>query len=135
MKFIKIYLVVVTTLLLIAVGLGVYVWYTLQTLDAGVREVRVTKSEITGTKVSNSETSDETVQVLTEPIVVKTSSLPESQQKVLNGIGYTAETFTITPSMASCAEKAVGKERLDAILGGGAPSPLESVKLLPCLKP
>jgi len=129
MKSIKIYLGIIIVLLVIALGFGVYVWYTLQKLniDASNLEPQTTQ-ENTGT---SSPTTQGTV---TKPITVKTDSLSDTQQKILKSFGYTQDTLTITPAMVSCAENAVGKQRLAEILNGGSPSPIESVKLLPCFK-
>ena len=38
MKFIKVYLAVIGTLLVFGIGLSVYVWYTIQTIDTEIRE-------------------------------------------------------------------------------------------------
>lgn len=123
MKLIKIYLVVVTVLLLVGIGLGVYAWYTLQALNTATSEVGGVTTE-----------SSEPTIVIDEPIVIKTSELPASQQKVLDTVGITADSFTITQNMVSCAEEAIGGARMQEILDGAAPSPLESLKLLPCMK-
>ncbi len=138
MKAIKIYLGIVTFLLVVAIGLGVYVWYVVQNLNTQV--VSTPTSEITpiqdGKKgdtetVGNTDTSIESVQ---QPLIIKTADLPASQQKMLDTFGINGETFTITPTMLSCAEKAVGMTRLTEIQKGSAPTAMESIKLLPCLK-
>ena len=123
MKAIKIYLVVVTVLLVFAIGLGIYVWYKIQTFNA------VTPAP------GASQTVQENAQTTTSapaPITVWADSLTETQKKMLETFGYTQDTFTITPAMIQCAEESVGKTRLDEIVGGGAPTPFESMKLLPC---
>lgn len=124
MKAVKIYLVVVTLLLIGAIGLGVYAWYKIQQLSA-VAPV-ISETETSGAEAPNASTP--------EPITVSSDSLSPTQQKMLETFGYTEDTFTITPTMIVCAESAVGKTRLDEIVGGSAPSPFESVKLLPCFK-
>lgn len=141
MKGLKIYLWVVSVLLIVAIGFGVYVWYTFQKIQGAMPsspEVSA-ESRTTGAGATPS-TSDVTRPTTTETInqaksvPVAVSDLNTAQQQILNDLGYTQGTLTITPAMIACAEDAVGNERLGAILKGGAPTPLESLKLLPCFK-
>lgn len=138
MKAIKIYLSIVTVLLVIAIGLGVYVWYVVQDLTTPVEDVSQEKASMVQTETTpttqSEATQDTAIQDTQEPLVIRKSDLPESQQKMLETIGINGETFTITPAMLSCAEKAVGASRLTEIQKGSAPSTMESIKLLPCLK-
>lgn len=126
MKAIKIYLAVVTVLLIGAIGFGVYIWYTVQTLDTA------TQTEGGSKKAVSKDAS--TTDTITEPIIIKTNSLTPTQQKMIETLGFEGDTITITPTMVACAEDAVGKERLGEITNGAAPSPLESMKMLPCFK-
>ena len=139
------YLIVVTVLLLIAISLGVYVWYTVQTVET--RETtRNTTEQLDQTNPSTLQTADgdvgsnietpesESKTTVTEPIKVNTDSLSDTQKKMLETLGYSESTITITPEMIACGEEAVGAGRLKEITDGSAPSPLESVKLLPCFK-
>lgn len=160
MKSLKTYLIVVSFLLLGAVALLIYVWYRVQetqiqleTIDAtevtrpnGVTdsiEPQINTIEVpldqdmpsaapvpTPTPTSTVEPTPE----VTKPIVVDTNTLSDSQQKILKTFGYDEGTLTITPAMISCAEDAVGKERLAEILDGSSPSTMESIKILPCFK-
>jgi hypothetical protein len=123
MKTIKIYLAAVTILLLGAIGLGVYVWYTLQKFNEEIDEtVPAEPADVADTLSSK------------EPITISTDSLSPSQKKMLESFGYTNQEFTITPQMIACAEDAVGQKRLAEITEGGAPSPIEALKLVPCFK-
>jgi hypothetical protein len=145
MKAIKIYLIVVTVLLLIAISLGVYVWYTVQTVETN-ETTRNTIEHLDQTNPSTMQTSEgdidsnietsetESKTVMTKPIVVKKDSLSDTQKNMLETLGYSESTITITPEMIACGEEAVGAGRLKEITDGSAPSPLESVKLLPCFK-
>jgi hypothetical protein len=130
MKAIKIYLVVVTVLLVVAIGLGIYVWYKIQTFNAVIPVPVDSPSAQENIQTMTPSTSTSTP----APITVTTDSLTDTQKKMLETLGYTQDTFTITPAMIQCAEESVGKTRLDEIVGGGAPTPFESVKLLPCFK-
>lgn len=138
MKTLKIYLIVVSVLLVVAIGLGIYVWYIVQNLNTPVGNVSQQETSLPQNKKSTTTQtgaiSENLEPVIKEPLVIKKSDLPESQQKMLETIGISGETFTITPTMLSCAEKAVGAERLTEIQKGSAPSTMESIKLLPCLK-
>ena len=132
MKAIKIYLIVVSVFLCIAIGLGVYVWFTLQSIQtvSGVPQEQQTPSEGASDTEPVTSAQGETI----APIVIETASLSETQQGMLKTMGYTSETVTITATMIACAENAVGADRLKEITGGAAPSPLESMKMLPCFK-
>lgn len=145
MKAIKIYLIVVTTLLIIAMCLGVYVWYTVQTVETREMErdttehMNQTHPAILQTSDGDTDSNTETIPskdqaIKTEPIVVQTDSLTDTQKNMLESLGYSENTITITSEMIACGEEAVGAERLKEITDGSAPSPLESVKLLPCFK-
>lgn len=125
-RLIKVYLTIVTVLLVIGISLGVYVWYMLQEINSAAEGV-----ETPGRPASESAAPG--IQ-LEAPIVVDTAKLPESQRKVLETVGLGDETFTITQGMVTCAEDALGSARVEEILGGAAPSPIESLKLLPCVK-
>ena len=132
MKGIKIYLAVVTVLLVIAIGLGVYVWFTLQTLNTTSPQEVGSVSE--KSEKSTSAQKEVATPLISEPITITKQELSPTQQKLLETLGFDEESFTITPSMIVCAENAVGKERFAQIIGGDSPSALESLKLLPCFK-
>lgn len=128
MKAIKIYLVVVTVLLVVAISFGIYVWYKIQTFNAVIPAPGTSPAAQENVQTTTSSTSATTP----APITVTTDSLTDTQKKMLETFGYTQDTFTITPAMIQCAEKSVGKTRLDEIVAGGAPTPFESMKLVPC---
>jgi hypothetical protein len=144
MKSLKIYLAIVSLLLLLAIACGVYVWYTVQKTHTQMEEVSK-EVKILPTATETPEIKEGTSpeperapvapapEEEVKPIVVDTNTLSDSQRKVLESFGFSG-TLTITPAMISCAEDAVGKDRLQEIMDGSAPSPLESLKLLPCFK-
>ncbi len=157
MKAIKIYLIVVTVLLILAVGAGIYVWYLVQKLNTATGAVQPISTTTSSAEVprephaeqTTSQDSSETTlpvtptptpspsvntEVKEEPIVIDIETMNPSQKKLLESLGYTGGSFTITPTMIACAEDAVGRARLDEIVNGSAPTPLESLKLLPCFK-
>lgn len=158
MRAIKIYLVVVSVLLIFAIGAGVYVWYlvqklntttggAMQSVETGTSTVAIPRESTyespaqqevpstTPTLISTSTPSTSIdSDVPTEPIVVDIESMSPSQKKILESLGYTSGSLTITPAMIACAEDAIGKDRLDEIINGSTPTPLESLKLLPCFK-
>ncbi len=131
MKSLKIYLIVVSVLLCIAIGLGVYVWYALQQLNTDMEKAGVTQVE---TKKETTEAPSETTTPVAEPVIIQTKNLPAAQQKIVEGLGYTEGTITFTSAMILCAEDAIGKERVQEIVEGATPNPIESVSLIPCLK-
>ncbi len=136
MKLIKIYLAIVTVLLIVGLGFGVYVWYTIQHVPSAA-DIPAFEQKTTASTEENTPETSHTSQNDAEtvaPIVIETDTLSETQQGMLESMGYTKDTVTITPTMVACAEDAVGAARLKEITGGAAPSPLESMKLLPCFK-
>jgi anionic cell wall polymer biosynthesis LytR-Cps2A-Psr (LCP) family protein len=129
MKGIKIYLVIVTLLLIVAIGFGVYTWLMVQKLTVDVGDAGTESGTSVSSKdVSNTETGGE------EPIVIQTADLTSAQRATLETFGFNGETITITEAMITCAKDAVGEARFTEILNGGAPTPFESMKLLPCMK-
>lgn len=158
MRAIKIYLVVVSVLLIFAIGAGVYVWYLVQKLNTTTggamqpietgtstssipRESTyepLVQQEVSSTAPSLISTSTPSISthndIPTESIVVDIESMSPSQKKILESLGYTSGSLTITPAMITCAEDAIGKDRLNEIINGSAPTPLESLKIIPCFK-
>lgn len=144
---IKAYLAVVTFLLVVAISFTGYVWYKYQSQQTLIEELQPASKVTSPTEevvpehvskqgnVSPKTTSpkEESPQVTaTTPVVIQRNTLSETQQKILSVFGFDAETYTITPEMIMCAKNAVGKERLDEIINGSAPSPIEAAKLTPC---
>ena len=137
----KTFLIIVTTVLILALAAVVYIWFVLQKthmqIDEQSSEVVENKSiqEAQPSYESENATNESIdAETPTEPIVVETAELSDTQKKLLDTFGFEGDTVTITPDMISCAEDAVGKERMDTIVDGASPSPLESLKLLPCFK-
>lgn len=140
MKAIKIYLIVVSVLLVIAVGFGVYIWYVIQTLNQShpVDTTGIDIDAFTPTKTSDSTTSPQvhvpTTTSSKTDIVIPLESITDTQRSMLKTFGYTQDEIVITEEMIFCAQNAVGAGRLDEITNGAAPSPFEAVKLATCLK-
>ena len=136
MKSIKIYLGIVSVLLVISIGIGVYVWYLIQNLDTQMSSEAPTPAPGKNTEATTgtSGVKENVPTVPTKPITVDTSTLPLSQQKLLETFGFPAGSFTITPEMITCGENAVGKQRLADIVNGEKPGPIESVELFRCFK-
>ncbi len=139
MKALKIYLAIASTLLVIALGLGVYVWYVFQQMNSSI-EMKGLETESSEQGTTTEKTNVTPVPATTSttepsaPIVIKTSSLTETQRSVLIGLGFKGDTISITSSMIACAKNAVGETRFNEIVNGGAPSPIEAVKLVPCTR-
>jgi cytoskeletal protein RodZ len=133
MKVIKICLAIIVVLLTLGIGFGVYVWYTIQHVPTAADIPALQQSSGASVDGNTSPVSEGSTEN-TAPIVIETDTLSETQQGMLKSMGYTKDTVTITPAMITCAENAVGAARLKEITSGAAPSPLESMKLLPCFK-
>ena len=65
---------------------------------------------------------------------ISTSNLTDSQKKMLSTLGIDAESITVTPEMAACAESSLGASRMNEIVNGATPSFTEGVKLVACYK-
>lgn len=123
-------------LLVGALAAGVYVWYVVLQTQSQI-ENQVYQEEGRTVENTDTEATDDTAPAISEDEVVTTieiDSLSESQQTAIRTLGFEGENFNVTTGMVVCAEDAIGKERFDAIIDGAAPTPLESLKLLPCFK-
>ena len=133
MKSLKIYLIVVSVILVIAIAFGVYAWYVLQNLSVTEAPINPPPSSLQTKKAQTKEVQVEEAPQ-SESIVISKDQLSEGQQQALNTFHIEGEAFVITPQMISCAEDSLGTERFNEILGGAKPGPIESVKLLTCFK-
>ncbi len=63
------------------------------------------------------------------------SSLPltDSQKSALGNVGIDVNTFVLTQPMLECGAEKIGNDRIEAIVGGAAPSFMETTQMLPCL--
>lgn len=144
MKLIKIYILAGSLLLLIAISIGVYSWYTYQKLTVMLEENGIkledAREETTSTEqtppppyaisddeILTGDASDDAV------ITVYVGDLTDTQRNMLEMAGFEGEYITITAEMRVCAENAVGRERLIEIQGGSMPGPLEMMQLYPCV--
>ncbi len=126
-------------MLIAALGFGIYVWAKIQALQSGpVPEERVEIVEKEAGPQSVGQEKNEMPQVKTtdtpEEIVVAGDQLTNTQKTTLETLGLETDSFTITPQTIACAEGELGKVRLDEIVAGSAPGPIESLKLLGCTK-
>lgn len=134
----KWYLIIGGIFLIGALGAVVYVWAlyqdTQRTFDAYIPSTSQAekKDNRTAPASEGGATSTATEMQIVEPIEIDTATLGGAQQEVLKTFGYDNQTITITPKMVMCAQNAVGKERLDEITRGAAPTPFEAAKMLPC---
>jgi len=86
-----------------------------------------------GTPVGTS-TTDRADAVVDQPISIPESRLTDGQKKLLSVLGIDPAKFTVTPQMIECAETTLGAPRISEIMNGATPSPLEVIRLTPCLK-
>ncbi len=148
MKSLKIFLFVSGALLLGALALGVYVWYTIQSLNTdsvvpAAREEVFEESKETMTDLAPRENLESTptqtestpsIQSNDEPVTrIEIDTLTESQQDLLKAFGIEG-SITLTQEAIQCAKDAVGEGRLGEITKGSAPTPRESLLLFGCFK-
>ncbi len=146
MKILKIYFIVATLMLIAAIGTGVYVWYMYQTVtqtierdarDALVTENISTDTVITPTSQEPSVSREGTVvntDTSSPPVTIDATQLTGAQREILKSFGYTGDSITVSEAAISCAEESLGSERFAQILNGGAPTPLEALRIVPCMK-
>lgn len=60
-------------------------------------------------------------------------ALTEEQRSLAESLGIDVDSFVITETMIRCVEEKLGTERLDEIMAGASPSPLEAMRMLPCI--
>jgi hypothetical protein len=132
----KHYLLTMLVLLVLALGAGIVVWYLYQDLNvtALVRSEEQKSGESLPAPQETSLGSSSSTDTTPEPINITADSLSTEQRKMLESFGYGNAEFTITERMIICAKTKVGEERLNEIINGAAPTPLESLSLLPCMK-
>ncbi len=154
MKAIKIYLIIVSLLLLCALGGVVYVWSLYQGVQDDVK-VGMSVSTNGDSNLQNSDsdappttmgtpgtemvsegvsTSDTESVDQTAPMSIDATTLSQSQRAILETFGFEGDTIVVSDALISCAQEAVGEERFLEIVNGSAPSPLEALVLVPCAK-
>lgn len=70
----------------------------------------------------------------TEPIPLSEVELTPQQRALAESLGIDPESFVIRPAMIECARVTLGDERFAEIQSGDSPGPLETARLLPCLR-
>ena len=85
------------------------------------------------TSLRNGSTSVTSSSAISNPVTVPPNRLTDGQKALLQKMGIDPNKFVVTPSMMKCAEDALGSARVSEIIGGGTPSPLETLRLSPCL--
>ena len=144
----KIYIGIMTALLIVALGFGVYIWYKLQTLDTStdyvIQELQNDAKEIANDLVEDIEevggdVADTVIDKVEDAgsdakdIVIGEESLTDEQKDQFEKFGLNPDAFVITEEMMLCAEKKLGAGRVDEIIGGASPTPLESFSLVGCI--
>ena len=66
-------------------------------------------------------------------IALSSLSLSDEQKAALGKVGIDASTFVLTETMLECGVGKIGADRIEAIVGGQAPTFMETTKMLPCL--
>ncbi len=143
---IRTYLKIVTIMLVIAACAGVYVWYVYQHVmkekeqaaflmnegasnEAPVEDTPTLTSTTTNVVVPVSQSKEEV-----SPTVISADALPSEQRAILESFGMGDASIEITDAMLTCAKGVLGEERLNALIQGSAPTPLEALRLAGCLK-
>jgi hypothetical protein len=141
MKSIKVYLVVVSCFLAVALLSGILVWYLYQDFTY-VEKTEVPQGENIDpvpeeqpTEIPIVESPEPRVPTST-PVhtVITVESLTPTQREILSHFGIKGESITISDTQIECIKRVLGDERFNEIIGGSAPSPLEAIKVVACLR-
>ena len=118
---------------------SIYIWIAIQDLH---KKVEDTPNELPTMdnysadsvyEASSTITDQDSVQVdVSKPVIISISSLPPSQQTILEKLGYT-DSIAITGEMQKCVREQIGSTRFHEILGGMTPSAKEIFMISPCL--
>jgi hypothetical protein len=139
MKALKIYLMVMGGIFTCAILIGIGVWFLYQDLP-GANPARYTNDPMSrtsdSTEISPQDSTETEQETAKEPVVytLTPESLSDGQRAILASFGMGDSSFAVTQPMIDCVTEAMGEERFREILAGSAPSPLEAMTLLPCVK-
>jgi hypothetical protein len=119
------YLKWVVLFLIVVIALAI--WY--------VAEAPKAVSDLPDQLENNASTTDGAAEapkaeVKSEPAVTPTPA----QVKVLETVGLSAETLSFTESEIACFKDVLGEERVNEIIGGAVPGPVELYKAKACLQ-
>lgn len=126
----KKFLIVSTILLIIALLMATAAFFYVS-MQLQKSQLSVQSSTAENVPVTNDASA--TTSEPPEGIPLRDVELSDSQRSVLDTVGVDSETFVITPAMQECAEEKLGTARMQEIIAGGAPTTMETVKLLGCL--
>lgn len=120
-------------IVILFVVFGAGYWLALNPSDQDTTETESSEVVADNPPVSSDQSSGSDSPATTEEaIVIDTSSLSEGQRKMLETMGIDSNAITLTPVMITCAEAAIGAERLQAIKNGATPTFSEGFKLFNC---
>lgn len=129
----KRYLITMGVLLGLALMSGIIVWYLYQ--DLNPRNLIEVEPQIIVPQQNSTSTDDHTASETAEgDITISADSLSERQKDALEAFGLDGMEYTVTAPMIACAEAELGDQRFDEIINGAAPTPLEALSLVPCMK-
>jgi hypothetical protein len=135
----KKFLLVSFILLIIALLLvsAAFLYVSMQ-LDQGQSQVEggpadEPTDQTTATPESATDEDTATPTLATDGIPLRDLPLNDSQRSALDTMGIDVETFVITPEIQACAAAKLGDARMSEIVAGGAPSLIETTKLISCL--
>ena len=128
-----------TSLVVLAIGATVVVWYLLQqTLTTPSQTADTTTSSNTVESVQPVEISETSISAtptpVAEPAPPPVPELNEQQRQAAEAVGINIDEITLTPAMIVCAEEKMSRERMLEIAEGDAPTFFEALALVPCVK-
>lgn len=127
---------------ILAIGIGVGFWlgnmYTygevLDLLESSDGNPNAVTNETPSPKNGSVSKEDAAVRPSIEGgVTISTAALSDTQRALLSKLGISGETIVITPQMIACAEGKLGEQRIDEIVAGAEPTPIELVQVAPCL--
>ena len=111
-------------------------WLLFSTVAAPVQTEETTdqQSVVESADKEKADLTDSVADGTVIPADTKTVELTEGQREAAEAVGLEADSISITPAMIDCAAGKLSETRVAEIAAGDAPTALETVRLLPCLK-
>lgn len=125
------YLQVSLMLFGLALIITVIVWYLLQGMLFKNNATVIPENIVKDVQINTANLSSSSDQKIESD---KNISLTPEQQQAAKSVGIDPESFTITDEMVDCAKAKLSESRMVEILNGDAPTVLETLTLLPCLR-
>ena len=135
-KFFIVLLIFFLSAIITLVGLAFYIYKQNPfNIQACLISSMLNASSIIDNKIGDSQPNTATEAVETAPAQFDHPFLSPNQEAMLEnaGIDVSALPTTLSPEMKACGINALGEDRINKIINGAAPSPLDLLRVKSCL--